>query len=158
MPLISRAASLFEGQDLRTSLDACRQAYAARPFLYWEPFEGEASVLTFAEFVSRVERFAAGLHARGVRPGDRLLIHLENCPEGLIAWLGCGVLGAVAVMTSPRAARAEMAYFVDLTRPVACVTQPKYAELVAAVAPQLRWIAITGTDCGAEPAGGGPGP
>ncbi|MGZ9098376.1 MAG: AMP-binding protein [Brevundimonas sp.] len=150
------AEDLFEGQDLRTLLDACRQIHASRPFLYWEPFEGASAVVTFTDFVTRVERFAAGLHARGVRPGDRLLIHLENCPEALVAWLGCGVMGAVAVMTSPRAAPAEMSYFVELTRPVACVTQPKFQELVAAAAPDLRWMAVTETDCGAAPAGGGP--
>lgn len=155
--LIPGAEDAFAGQDVRTLLEACRQSWGARPFLYWEPFEGERSVFSFAEFVTRVERFAAGLHARGVRPGDRLLIHLENCPEALISWLGCGVLGAVAVMTSPRAARAEMAWFVELTQPVACVTQPKFQDLVAASAPELRWIAVTDTDCGAEPAGARPG-
>lgn len=155
-PLIPGVESLFGNEDLRTLLGACRQAWSNRPFLYWEPFEGAPAVLSYAEFVTRVERFAAGLHTRGVRPGDRLLIHLENCPEALIAWLGCGVLGAVAVMTSPRAARAEMAWFVELTRPVACVTQPKFQDLVASTAPDLRWIAVTDTDCGAQPVGGGP--
>lgn len=154
---IPGAESPFEGQDLRTLLGACRQTWASRPFLYWEPFEGAPAVFSFAGFVTRVELFAAGLHARGVRPGDRLLIHMENCPEALIAWLGCGVMGAVAVMTSPRAARAEMAWFIELTRPVAAVTQPKFQDLVAATAPDLRWIAVTDTDCGVPSVGGGPG-
>lgn len=152
MPPASFAYDTFEGQDLRTLLVAGRKAHGARPFLYWEPFEGQGAVFSFKEIVDRVERFAAGLVLRGVRRGDRVLIHLENCPEALIAWLGCGVAGAVAVMTSPRASRREFAYFVDLTQPVACVTQPRHRPLVEAVAGHVRWIAVTATDCGAEPA------
>jgi crotonobetaine/carnitine-CoA ligase len=39
-----------------------------------------------------------------VRAGDRVLIHLENCPEFLLAWFGCAALGAVAVTTNARSA------------------------------------------------------
>jgi crotonobetaine/carnitine-CoA ligase len=98
-----------------------------------------------------VERFAAGLHARGVRPGERVLIHLENCPEAIVAWLGCAAAGAVAVTTNARSSPEELAYFAADSEAVAAVTQPKFAEPVARACPNLSWIAVTDADSGEAP-------
>jgi crotonobetaine/carnitine-CoA ligase len=32
-----------------------------------------------------MRRIATGLRRRGVQAGERVLIHLDNCPEGLLA-------------------------------------------------------------------------
>ena len=36
----------------------------------------------------RVERFAAALDTRGLRPGDRVALFVGNCPDFLAAYLG----------------------------------------------------------------------
>ncbi|WP_410925036.1 AMP-binding protein, partial [Pseudomonas aeruginosa] len=59
-----------------------------RRCLTWEPFEGDGQSWSYGEFRQALRCFASGLQARGVRPGDRILVHLDNCPESLIAWLG----------------------------------------------------------------------
>ncbi len=45
--------------------------------------------------------FARSLEDRGVRPGDRVMIYLPNCPQWVVVWLGLLIRGAVAVPLSP---------------------------------------------------------
>ena len=122
------------------------------PFLAWEPFEGKGEVLTYAAFHDLVGRLAAGLAARGVRRGDHLLVHLDNCLEIILAWYACAELGAVAVTTNARSSGEELRYFAEHCGAVAAITQPRFAELVAAASRDLRWIAVTEHDNGTAPA------
>jgi crotonobetaine/carnitine-CoA ligase len=109
------------------------------PFLTWHPFEGEVRTWSYGAFARDALGVAAGLRGRGVRAGDRVLIHLENCPEFLLAWFGCAALGAVAVTTNARSALDELQYYASDSNPVGAITQPRFASVVAAAAPQLGW-------------------
>ncbi|MFZ5670015.1 MAG: AMP-binding protein, partial [Pseudomonadota bacterium] len=120
--------------------------------MIWEPFEGEGRRWTYAGFAGAVRRFAAGLWARGVRPGQRVLVHLDNCPESAIAWLGCAYAGAVAVTTNARSSADEIAWFAAHSGAVGGITQPRFAALVRGAAPGLGWLVVTADDNGA-PAG-----
>jgi benzoate-CoA ligase len=53
--------------------------------------------LTYAELAAKVQRAAAALQARGVEPGERVLLLLRDGPEFAAAWLGALHAGAVAV-------------------------------------------------------------
>lgn len=154
--IASRHMNPFAGQDIRTLLQAQAACRADHPFMVWRPFDGPRTQWTYAQFAARVARFAAGLHARGLRAGDRVLVHLDNCPEAVIAWFGCAWLGAVAVTTNARSSGDELRYFASHADAVAGITQPKFAALVGASCPALRWIAITDTDNGAAPDTGAP--
>jgi crotonobetaine/carnitine-CoA ligase len=138
--------------DIRTLIDEQAARRGEHPFLIWEPFEGPGRSLTYAAFAQSVRRLAAGLHVRGVAPGERVLVHLENCPEAIIAWLGCAYAGAVPVTTNAKSTADELAYFAAHSRAVGALTQPKFADLVASAAPKLAWRAVTETDAGAQPA------
>ena len=152
----SRHLNPFAGQDIRTLIGAQAARRAEHGFLVWRPFSGPRRQWTYAQFATRVARFAAGLHARGVRAGDRVLVHLDNCPEAVIAWFGCAWMGAVAVTTNARSSSDELRYFASHAAAVAGITQPKFAALVAASCPSLRWVAITDSDNGEAPATGAP--
>ena len=52
--------------------------------------------LTYADVLARIESTAALLAARGVRPGDRVLILAPNSPEWIVAKWAAFRLGAVA--------------------------------------------------------------
>jgi crotonobetaine/carnitine-CoA ligase len=92
----------YDGMDMRSLIQAQAARHGESVFLIWEPFEGVARRWTYSEFFDTVRHFAAGLHKRGLCPGDRLLIHLENCPEFPVAWLGCA-WGATAGRSFSRA-------------------------------------------------------
>jgi hypothetical protein len=48
--------------------------------------------------------------------------------------------------TNARAAGEELSYYAEHSEAVAGITQPRFAELVAAHCKALRWLAVTSTD------------
>jgi carnitine-CoA ligase len=144
----------FAGMDVPWLLQMRALSRRDHPFLIWAPFDASARSWTYGEFHHRVGALAAGLAGRGVKPGEFVLIHLDNCIEAMLAWFACVELGAIAVTTNTRSAPAEMEYFADHCGAVAAITQPAYAEIVSAHCRNLRWIAVTSHDAGAAPAPG----
>jgi carnitine-CoA ligase len=142
----------FAGLDVPWLLKMRSETRRDHPFLIWAPFDAPSHKWSYGEFHQRVGALAAGLVKRGIKPGDFVLIHLDNCIEAMLAWFACVELGAIAVTTNTRSAAAEMEYFADHCGAVAAITQPAYAELVAANCKHLRWIAVTAHDAGAVPA------
>ena len=78
---------------------------------------GEAPLLTFqgarrsyADVAADVRRFATGLIAMGVRPGDRVGLFLPNVPHYVAAYYGIMAAGAVAVNFSPLYTVDELAH------------------------------------------------
>lgn len=57
--------------------------------------------LTYKEFKELTERFATALHQLGVRKGDRVAVHLPNCPQFAIAYYGILRIGAIYTPMSP---------------------------------------------------------
>jgi crotonobetaine/carnitine-CoA ligase len=145
------AAYQFGGQDIPWVVDHWAEHRADHPFLVWEPRHGGGRSWTYAEFAEATRRVAAGLASRGVGVGDKVLIHAENCPEGVIAWYACARVGAVAVTTNTRSVAAEVEYFISHTGCVGAITQPRFAALVAEAGPDLGWIVVTEDNSG-EPA------
>jgi crotonobetaine/carnitine-CoA ligase len=142
------AAFQFTGQDVPWLLAQWAEKKPDHPVLIWEPKDGASRQWTYAEFWTDVRRIAAGLHTRGITKGDMVVIHADNCPEMVLAWYACATVGAVGVTTNTRSVGAEMSYFIEHTGAVAAITQPKFAEMVRASGPALRWIAVTSDDAG----------
>ncbi|HEY3796503.1 MAG TPA: AMP-binding protein, partial [Bradyrhizobium sp.] len=144
----------FAGLDVPWLLRMRAEARRDHPFLIWAPFDAPARIWRYGEFHERVGALAAGLMARGVKPGEFVLIHLDNCIEAMLAWFACAELGAIAVTTNTRSAPAEMEYFAGHCGAVAAITQPAYAETLSAHCRNLRWIAVISHDAGTAPAQG----
>ncbi|QCI67484.1 AMP-binding protein [Phreatobacter stygius] len=138
----------FAGLDVPWLLRLRAETRRDHPFLIWAPFDQPARTWTYGEFHERVGALADGLARRGIRPGEFVLVHLDNCIEALLAWYALVELGAVAVTTNTRSAPAEMDYYADHSQAVAAITQPAYGELVARSCRNLRWIAVTAHDAG----------
>ena len=144
----------FAGLDVPWLLRMRSQTRRDHPFLIWAPFDAPARIWRYGEFHERVGALAAGLEARGVKPGEFVLIHLDNCIEAVLAWFACVELGAIAVTTNTRSAPAEMEYFAGHCGAVAAITQPSHAEMISAHCRNLRWLAVISHDAGAGPAQG----
>jgi acyl-CoA synthetase (AMP-forming)/AMP-acid ligase II len=67
--------------------------------------------LTFAEWNSQASRLARGLIGAGVKPGDRVAIHLEpaNALRWVVSYAAVHRAGAVAVPFNPQLTRPEVA-------------------------------------------------
>ena len=134
--------SPFEGWDIRRLIDSQARAQDTRPCMIWVPFDGTTEHWTYAQFGHVIRRFAAGLVARGVAAGDRVIVHMHNCPEMVIAWLGAAYAGAVPVTTNPAASADEIAYFTTHSGAVGVVTDLDHAILFEGL--PVKWIASTG--------------
>src|SRR5258707_9657588 len=64
----------------------------------------------YRELMQRVAGVAGGLRARGVVPGDRVLLSLENCGEFVELMFGCWAAGLCAVPANARLHPREVEY------------------------------------------------
>ncbi|HMC41029.1 MAG TPA: FadD3 family acyl-CoA ligase [Acidimicrobiales bacterium] len=77
---------------------------------------------TYAALGRRSRRFAAGLLARGIRPGDRVAVWAPNSPEWIISYVGLIQAGAVLVPVNTRWLGSEAAGILARSRAKALVT------------------------------------
>jgi carnitine-CoA ligase len=143
----------FAGWDVPALIEARGRQRGAHPALIWAPFEGPAQVWSYAGFAEAVARIAGGLAARGIGTGDRVLLHLENCPETVLARFACAWLGATAVLSNAHLAAPELARVIAMLRPRVAITQPNLADRVARPGDHLEWIAVTETGAAEAPNG-----
>jgi crotonobetaine/carnitine-CoA ligase len=139
---------MFAGLSLPKLLASRTERHPGKAFLIWEPFSGSSQTWSYAEFSRAVEQLASGLYSRGIRSGNKVLLHMENCPEFLISWFACARLGVVAVSTNTRSVARDMAYFAEQSQAVAALTQPRFADLVKASSDNFQFVATTATDAG----------
>jgi acetyl-CoA synthetase len=92
-------ARWFEGGRLNVCHNCVdRHAATARrnqAAILWEGEPGDTRVLTYAELLRQVSRFARVLRDLGVERGDRVMIYLPMIPEAAIAMLACARIGAI---------------------------------------------------------------
>ncbi len=72
---------------------------------------------TYGQLAERVNRLANALAVKGVKPGDRVVIHLPNVPEFIECWLAVLRIGGVVVATPPMLRRREIREIVLETAP-----------------------------------------
>ncbi|RTH24906.1 long-chain-fatty-acid--CoA ligase [Thermus scotoductus] len=74
---------------------------AAQRYSHHIALEFLGKTLTYAELWEKSRRFAEGLKALGVKPGDRVAIMLPNTPQFVIAFYGTLLAGGVGVNVNP---------------------------------------------------------
>lgn len=146
--LRAQVHAAFGTQDFWGFFEAQAAQHAGRDCLIWQPFDQPASSFSYRALHADACALAAGLGRQGIAAGDRVLVHLENCPEFLLACLACAALGAVAVTTNTRLAADELRYCASDCAAVAAITQPKFVTLLRNAAPQLEWLACIDHDAG----------
>jgi len=75
--------------------------------------------ITYAELLQRVSTLAGALKARGVGPGDRVVIYMPMIPQAVEAMLACARLGAIHSVVFGGFAARELATRIDDAQPKA---------------------------------------
>src|SRR5205809_2032475 len=88
----------------------------------------------YRELARRIARVAGGLRARGLRPGDGVLLCLENCGEFFELLFGCWAAGLCAVPANARLHPREVEYIADNSRARLLVATPRLVEALAPLA------------------------
>jgi len=78
---------------------------------------------TYASYLERAREVAAGLHALGVRRGDKVAIIAENIPAWVYMEVGAQALGAISVGVYQSSVAAEVKYVVDYTDAVVVLAE-----------------------------------
>jgi fatty-acyl-CoA synthase len=112
---------------------------AEHPAFIW----GEKT-LDWAEIDMQVSALAAGLRARGIGKGDRLLVHSKNCDAMFVSMFATFRLGAVWVPTNFRLLPDEVAYLATASGAKGFLCHGDFPEHAAAVAaanpaPEFIW-------------------
>lgn len=110
----------------------------------------EGLEFTFGELKTLSDRFALALLAEGIGPGDRVALHLPNCPQFAMAYYGLLKTGATFTPLSPLLSPREAAFQLRDTGAAALVTlDDQYAglESVLAETPVRRVITTSLADC-----------
>jgi long-chain acyl-CoA synthetase len=84
-------------------------------------------VLTYGELDREAGRVAAGLSRAGLRPGERVCLHLANRPEFPLAYYGCHKLGVTPVALNVTYAREELRYIIADSEAAAILSAPPFA-------------------------------
>jgi long-chain acyl-CoA synthetase len=95
-------------ENLYTMFHRAAQAFPEREAIVFED-----GVLSYAALDQLVLRVATGLHELGVRPGDRVLTYVPNCPEVLATYFACAYLGAIFAPVNPVFRAREMHYICE---------------------------------------------
>jgi len=85
--------------------------------------ENAAAELTYAELYAAVDRLAAGLHAWGLQPGDRVAMYVNSRPEFVIAYLAVLRVGGVVVPINLRYRRLEIGHILSDCTPRLLITE-----------------------------------
>lgn len=105
-----------------------------RPAWTFDPGTEPAQTLTFGDVERRSAGYAQALRERGVAPGDRVAVMLDNQPEFPLVWFALMRLGAAMVPLNVRYRSADAGHVVSDSGAVFAVTSPAYADLLQAVA------------------------
>ncbi|WP_255152048.1 AMP-binding protein [Halorarius halobius] len=101
-------------------------------FLITDEATGVERSYDYAEFNDLIDRTARAFHDDlGIEKGDKVTIHLPNCPEYLQVWFALLKLGAVSVHSNTNHTVREVNYTIDNSDSEAVITSPAYADLVA---------------------------
>ena len=133
----------FRGENIGSLVREWVSEQPDKVFMYWHPFEREGRTWTYRQFWDDVCAVAGGLQQRGITVEDKVIVHSDNCPEMVISWYACALIGAVAVTTNTGATPTEMAHFIATTQPVAAITQPRFMELLSGFSGRFKWMAVT---------------
>jgi long-chain acyl-CoA synthetase len=103
-------------------------------------------------------RFGAGLTGLGVRPGDRVVVLMANCPEVLVTYTAAWRAGAVVTPLIFLVSEDELRHALADSGAVAVVTTPEFLPKVQAAArgvDSVRFIIVAGgpAEGGAAPGG-----
>lgn len=123
-----------------------------KTWLVFEDADGGTREYTYAAFQDAVRRVAGGFAALGIERGDRVGIHLPNCPEFLLSFFALAQLGAISVPSNVANQASEMRHVLGHSEAKLLVTAAPYLDLFEQVLPETpsieRTIVARGSEVG----------
>ncbi len=142
------------GQNLRQMWDDLAGVYGDKTALIFESCEGIVRQFSYASLNEEINRTANLFYSLGIRKGDRVALHLDNCPEFIFCWFGLAKIGAIMVPINARLLGEESAWILQNSQVSLLVTSaqfyPMYREIRQDNSTPLNHISVLSTDDTAE--------
>ncbi|MER7010325.1 class I adenylate-forming enzyme family protein [Saccharopolyspora sp. NPDC000359] len=128
--MLTRTLTAGDGPTLHGLL-AWHATYAPRRVPRFEQEPGDVRTTSYGEFYLRARQVAGLLRDAGVRPGDRVNVHLANQPEFYECRFGTALAGAVLVPTNPLISAEELVFMLRYAQCRAVITEQALHRVVA---------------------------
>lgn len=122
--ILARQYGPWQQKVLHDLLDDAARRFPDRPYVVTD----EAS-RTYADMAAWSRRIAAGLQAKGIRPGDKVAIVMANHPEFVALKFAVSRVGAVAVPINIFNRERELHYLLRQSQAVMLVTMAGFRDL-----------------------------
>jgi acyl-CoA synthetase (AMP-forming)/AMP-acid ligase II len=109
------------------------QRYADRTALI-DLSSDQVREISYAELVARTRALASALYQRGMRPGDRLAVALDNSTEMVVSEWCCLLAGFVWVALNVRSSEEELAGVLSDSDPALVITNQRYEDTLGRAA------------------------
>ncbi len=93
--------------------------------------------VTYEELDQMAHRIAAGLLARGTRPGDRIALAIDRCPELIATVLGIAMAGAACVPLDVTYPTARLSAMLAQAEPAAVIVDSANESLIEQQCPRI---------------------
>lgn len=134
----------LEPYPKKTLIDFVDEAVKEKPNNTMLIFKGR--YMSYAEVDRLSDAFAAGLVKMGVKKGNRVLLLLPNCPQGMIARFGIWKAGGIVVAANPLYTEAELEHaFKEVDAEVVIVLTPYY-KVVKKIQPRTKLRLVIATN------------
>jgi 2,3-dihydroxybenzoate-AMP ligase len=104
--------------------------------------------MTYAELSRRADRLAGGLIGLGIKPLDRVVVHLPNIPEFVVLVFALLRAGAIPVLALPGHRRGEIAHLCAHSGAVAYVVKDEFGgfdfRTIAREIPSVSHVIVSG--------------
>lgn len=134
--------------NLRKLIENRASVFGDSLCIIFEDKAGNVTGYSYSELNDRASRYANILLGKGVGKGDKVVVHMRNCPEYLFAWFALAKIGAVMVPTNVLSTAPEMEHFINYSDASAIIIQPDYVGLVQELGgkcPRLKKLFIART-------------
>ncbi len=101
-------------------------------------YEFMGSRVTYRKFVEQIDGCAKALKAMGIRKGDRITVCMPNCPQAIIMFYAINRMGAIGNMIHPLSGEKEIAFYLNVSESVACITLDQFYPKFAAIKDQIH--------------------
>lgn len=116
-------------QNLRQMWDDLAQTYKNKTALIFESCEGNVRELSYSQMNQQINCTANLFLAHGIQKGDKVALHLDNCPEFFFCWFGLAKIGAIMVPVNARFRYEESAWIMENCQARMVVTRPHFADI-----------------------------
>ncbi|CAM3640574.1 (2,3-dihydroxybenzoyl)adenylate synthase [Tsukamurella ocularis] len=117
-----RAAGYWTGETFAAFLPDAAARFGDTEALVAQDVAGEPVRLSYRDLDDAAAATAAGLRARGIAEGDRVVLQLPNTAEFVTTLFGLFRIGAVPVFALPAHRRSELVHFVRTAGAKALIT------------------------------------